>query len=420
METVEKMDRKAVMVSAAVILAMIVDGMDLQFLALALPSFMKELNISPLLAGALGTYTLAGMGIGGVFAGWMADRVGRVRVIWWSVLFFSLCTGVIGICQQYWQIAVIRFISGLGLGAVYMIGNLLVSEYVPTRIRNTVLSIVTAGWSVGYVVAALITGAVMPTWGWRPMFLFAIVPGIICLLLMRSLSDPPSWFAARDAARAASQGAKKKNEFVIVWKDGKLRTTFILWCLASICLQFGYYGANTWLPSYLVKDLGINLKNMGWFLAATYTMGILSKPLVGWCADKIGRRIMWVLTGLAIAAYIPFVVNYATKDNVLYLLLIFGGIYGALMAIHATYVSESFPTSVRGTAMSTSYSVGRIGSIVSPVMIGWAAIHYSIGAGIAICGVAYLICALLPGIFIREKMYDPKAIVKSELSEKNA
>src|ERR1035437_4992668 len=141
METVEKMDRKAVMVSAAVILAMIVDGMDLQFLALALPSFMKELNISPLLAGALGTYTLAGMGIGGVFAGWMADRVGRVRVIWWSVLFFSLCTGVIGICQQYWQIAVIRFISGLGLGAVYMIGNLLVSEYVPTRIRNTVLSI---------------------------------------------------------------------------------------------------------------------------------------------------------------------------------------------------------------------------------------------------------------------------------------
>jgi AAHS family cis,cis-muconate transporter-like MFS transporter len=394
---------------------MIVDGLDLQVLALAFPSIMKEMNISPLLVGALGTYTLIGMGLGGISAGWASDRIGRVRVTWWSILMFTICTGVIGFSQEYWQIAVMRFLSGMGLGAVYMTGNLLVSEYVPTRIRNTVLSIVMAGWSFGYVVAALMAGSVMPAFGWRAMFLLAIVPGIICLILMYSLSDPPSWFAARAAARAAAlQGAKKENEFAAIWRDKKVRTTFILWTVASFGLQYGYYGANTWLPSYLVKDLGVNLKNMGWFLAATYSMGIISKPIVGWLGDKIGRRVMWVIVGLAVAIYIPFVMKYASKDNIAYLLLIFGGMYGALYAIFATYLSESFPTAVRGTAMATSYNIGRIGSMISPLLIGWAATSYSIGVGIATCGIAYLMCALLPGIFIKEKMYDPKAVTATE------
>ncbi|MDD5167818.1 MAG: MFS transporter [Syntrophales bacterium] len=408
----EKMDKMGWRVTIAIILAMVVDGLDLQVLALAMPSFIKELNISPLMAGALSTYTLLGMGIGGICAGWAADRAGRVRVTWWSILMFSICTGTIGFAQEYWQIGLMRFISGLGLGAVYMIGNLLVSEYVPTRIRNTVLSIVMAGWSAGYVVAALISGMVMPAWGWRPMFVIAVLPGIICLILMKGVKDPPSWFAAR-AARAISdgKGIKKKNEFAVLWGDKKVRRTFILWSVASFGLQYGYYGANTWLPSYLVRDLGVNLKSMGWFLAATYAMGILSKPCVGWLADRFGRRLMWVITGLIISIYIPFVMNFATKANVAYLLLIFGGVYGALYAIFATYLSESFPTSIRGTAMATSYNIGRAGSLLSPLVIGWAATNYSVGAGITTCGLAYLFCALLPGIFIREKMYDPKAVV---------
>jgi AAHS family cis,cis-muconate transporter-like MFS transporter len=405
------MDKMAYRVTVAITLGMLVDGLDLQVLALAMPSFMKELNISPIMAGALSTYTLLGMGIGGICAGWVSDRAGRVRVTWWGILVFSLCTGVIGFAQSYWQIAAMRFISGLGLGAVYIIGNLLVSEYVPTKHRSTILSIVIAGWSAGYVVAALISSMVMPTMGWRPMFFIAVAPGLACLLLMKGIKDPQSWFAAREARlAAASQGIKKRNEFSIIWGDKKTRTTFLLWSAASLGLQYGYYGANTWLPSYLVKDLGVDLKSMGWYLAATYTVGILSKPCVGWLADRFGRRVMWVVTGITVAIYIPFVMNMATKGNAAYLLLIFGAMYAALYAIFPAYLSESFATNVRGTAMATSYNLGRVGSLISPLVIGWAAGNYSVGAGIATCGVAYLLCALLPGIFIKEKMYDPKAL----------
>ena len=407
----DSMDRTGKRVVFAVFVALVVDGMDLQMLALALPSLMKDLNISLLMAGAHGTYTLIGMGIGGILAGWIADRWGRVRVTFWSIVAFSLGTTALGLAQSYWQIAIIRFLSGFGIAAVYGIGNLMASEHVPTRIRTTVLGTLQAGWSVGYVAAALVSAYILPGLGWRPLFLCAIVPGAYALWLLRGISDPPSWLASREALRLAG-GAR--NEFASIWADPPTRRTFVLWSLTAIALQFGYYGANTWLPSYLVKDLGVDLKAMGWYVATTYGAMVLGKVITGYLADLFGRRTMWALAGLMTAAYLPFVMHAATPANVTYLLLVFGLLYGAPYAINATYLSESFPTSVRGTAVATSYNIGRIGSTVSPLMVGLAATHYSIGAGIALLGIAYAVCGLIPGLFIREKMYDPKEINGSQ------
>jgi len=151
----DSLDRTAVLVVVGVFVALVIDGMDLQMLALALPDISKELHLSSVRAGALSTYSLFGMGIGGILAGWLADRIGRVRVVWWAVLTFSMLTCVIALCQSYWQIAVMRFVSGFGIGALYSIGTLLAAEYVPTKTRTTVLGTLQAGWSVGYVIAAL-------------------------------------------------------------------------------------------------------------------------------------------------------------------------------------------------------------------------------------------------------------------------
>src|SRR5262249_27796315 len=93
-----------------------------------------------------------------------------------------------------------------------------------------------------------------------------------------------------------------------------------------------------------------------------------------------------------------------------WLLLIFGFLYGAPYAINSTYMSESFPARIRATAMATSYNAGRVGSTLSPLLIGLAASRYSIGFGIALLGISYAVCALVPGLFIREKMFDPSAI----------
>lgn len=406
----DSLDRQALLVAAGVFVAMVVDGLDLQVLALALPSLMKDLELSTVSAGALSTYTLLGMGVGGVLAGWLADRIGRVRVTWWAVFTFTFCTGLIALCREYWQIAALRFVSGFGIAALYSIGTLLAAEYAPTRIRNTVLGILQAGWSLGYVIAALASSYILPTWGWRPLFLCAIAPGIVALALLWSLPDPPSWRASQARSAAGGAAAGWAGTFAIIWRDSKIRRTFVLWSAASIALQFGYYGANSWLPSYIVKDLGINLQSMGWYVAGAYSMGFFSKILIGWLADRLGRKALWVATGLLTAAYLPFLIQMATVENAPYLLLIFGGLYGAPYAVNSTYMTESFPSAVRGTAVATSYNVGRLGSTLSPLLIGMVATNYSIGLGIASLGVAYAFCALIPAIFIPEKMYDPKAV----------
>ena len=401
----DTLDRTGRIVVFGVFVALVVDGMDLQMLALALPSMSKELNASRVMAGALSTYTLLGMGIGGVLAGWLSDRLGRVRITRWAVFTFAVCTALIALCQTYWQVAVMRFISGFGIAALYSIGTLLAAEYVPMRIRTTVLGALQAGWSIGYVIAALLSSYIIPNFGWRPLFLCSILPGVLALILLWRVPDPPSWSAAR---RRAITGPPA-SAFAELWRDRSQRRTFQLWTVTSIALQFGYYGANTWLPSYLVTDLGVNLQSMGWYVAGTYTMMVFGKIITGYLADLFGRRVMWVTVGLLTAVYLPILIIAATPNNVAVLLLIFGFLYGAPYAITATYMSESFGAGVRGTAVGTAYNLGRIGSTLSPLLIGMAATDYSIGVGIGLLGISYAVCALIPGFFIREKMFDPRA-----------
>jgi MFS transporter, AAHS family, cis,cis-muconate transporter len=403
----DSIDRTGLLVIVGVFVALVVDGMDLQILALALPSITRDLQLSSVRAGALSTYTLIGMGVGGVLAGWLADRMGRVRVVWWAVLIFSALTGAIAWCDTYWQLALMRALSGFGIGALYSIGTLLAAEYVPTRVRTTVLGTLQAGWSVGYVLAALISAYVLPRFGWRLLFACAIVPGVEALALLWAAPDPPSWTALRGRTAA---GTATGRSLAVLWTDPRVRRTFLLWSITSIALQFGYYGANTWLPSYLVKDLGVNLQSMGWYVAGTYAMMVVGKIVTGYLADRAGRRVMWIVSGVLTAAYLPLLVYAATPANVSLLLLVFGFLYGAPYAINSTYLSESFPAGVRATAVATSYNVGRVGSTISPVLIGMAATQYSIGFGIALLGISYALCALVPGLFIRERMFDPQAV----------
>jgi AAHS family cis,cis-muconate transporter-like MFS transporter len=408
-EVTDSFNRTTILVAVAVFVALLIDGMDLQMLALSLPSISQELHLSTIAAGALSTYTLIGMGFGGVVAGWLADRIGRVRVVWCSVTTFSIFTGVIALCQTYWQLAGMRFVSGVGLGSLYSVGTLLAAEYIPMRVRSTVLGTLQAGWSIGYVIAALLSSYLLPTLGWRVLFASAVPPGIVAMALLWKVPDPPSWLAHRRAANATVA----TSPFRAIWDDVSLRRTFLLWSVTAIALQFGYYGATTWLPSYLVKDLGVNMQNAGWYVAGTYVMTFAGKVITGYLADIAGRRAIWIAAGLLTAVYCPLLIYAATPRNVAYLLLVFGFLYGAPYAVSATYQSESFPAAVRATAVATSYNLGRVGSTLSPLLIGIAASRYSIGLGIGLLGISYAVCGLVPGLFIREKMFDPNTIEPS-------
>lgn len=178
-------------------LGLLIDGADLMLLSYSLNSLKAEFGLTNVEAGSLGSFTLAGMAIGGIYGGWACDRFGRVKTVVWSILLFSVGTAALGLTQTYWQFATIRFLASLGIGALYVACNTLMSEYVPTRYRTTVLGTLQAGWSVGYIVATLLAGWILPVHGWRWLFYIAIIPVILALVMQRFVPEPQAWINAQ-------------------------------------------------------------------------------------------------------------------------------------------------------------------------------------------------------------------------------
>jgi len=409
----QKKDKIWIAVFIFAFLGLMVDGADLMFLSYSLSSLKKDFGLTSVEAGMLGSITLAGMAVGGIFGGWAADRFGRVRTVVWTILVFSLGTAALGATNSFWEFATFRFIAALGLGAEYVVCNTLMAEYVPTERRTTVLGTLQAGWSVGYVVATLLAGWILPIYGWRWLFYIAIIPVILAVLMQRIVPEPATWIAAKakqaaDKAAGVVETVKKESAYSIIFGDPGHRRMFILWALTAGFLQFGYYGVNNWMPSYLEKELGMNFKSMTGYMVGTYVAMILGKIIAGWLADKFGRRAIFALGALGTAAFLPVIVMYNSPDNIIYLLVIFGFLYGVPYGVNATYMTESFETKIRGSAVGGAYNVGRIGAAIAPAAIGYLATEGSIGLGFLVMAGAYFVCGMIPALFIREKLYDPQ------------
>ena len=402
-------DRVWLIVLVSGFLGLMVDGMDLMFLSYSLPSLIEDFHMSRVQAGALASYSLLGMALGGAFGGWAADRYGRVRVVVWTIVLFSVATAALGLTQSYWQFAIVRFISALGLGAEYVVCNTLMAEYVPTERRTTVLGTLQAGWSVGYVVATLLAGAIIPVYGWRPLFATAMVPVLLALFIRRTVPEPPGW----KSAVSKTHTGMRQSQWKAVFASPPQRRIFVLWTLTSCFLQFGYYGVNNWLPTYVVSELKFDFTKMTGYLVGTYVAMIFGKIVAGYLADIVGRRWMYVFGGLSTAVFLPVIVLFQTPENIIVLLTVFGFLYGVPYGVNATYMTESFDTSVRGTAVGGAYNIGRVGAAIAPALIGLIASEYSIGAGFLVMGAAYCLTGIIPALFIPEKMYDPQGAAKT-------
>jgi MFS transporter, AAHS family, cis,cis-muconate transporter len=394
-------------------LGLMIDGADMMFLSYSLSSIKKEFGLTSIEAGMLGSVTLAGMAVGGIVGGWAADRFGRVKTVVWTFVLFSIGTAVIGSTNSLWEFASVRFVSSLGLGAEYVVCNTLMAEYVPTERRTTILGTLQAGWSVGYVVATLLAGWILPAYGWRWLFYIAIAPVFLAVLIQRLVPEPPTWIAARakhtaEKAAGAVANVGKESAIKLIFGNPSHRRMFILWFMTAGFLQFGYYGVNNWMPTYLEKELGMQFKSMTTYMVGTYVAMILGKIVAGWLADRFGRRAIFAFGTFGAAAFLPVIVFFNSPDNIVYLMTAFGFLYGVPYGVNATYMTESFETKIRGSAVGGAYNLGRMGAAVAPATIGYLATEGSIGLGFLVMGAAYFLAGLIPVLFIKEKLYDPQ------------
>ena len=396
--------------------AMVVDGVDIMLLSYSLTSLKTAFGLSTLQAGALGSASLAGMGIGGILGGWSCDKFGRVRTIAHSVTFFSVATCLLGFTQTFEQFMALRFIGALGIGALYMACNTLMAEYVPTRYRTTVLGTLQTGQTVGYIVATILAGAIIPEHGWRVLFFITVIPAAINIFLQRFVPEPKSWQLSKiqslSAEKTVTQIETPQNSnrsiYRQIFTNLKHRKMFLLWMTTAFFLQFGYYGINNWMPSYLETELHMNFKSLTSYMVGSYTAMILGKILAGYLADRFNRRAVFVFGTLASAIFLPVIIFFNTPDNILYLLITFGFLYGIPYGVNATYMAETFSTDVRGTAIGGAYNIGRVGAAIAPATIGFLASGGTFAIAFIVMGAAYFIAGVLPGLFIRDRQYDPQ------------
>ncbi|KAF1072028.1 MAG: putative metabolite transport protein YjhB [Pseudomonas citronellolis] len=410
-------DKTWVLVFLFCFIGLLIDGADLMLLSYSLTSLKAEFGLSNLQAGSLGSVTLAGMAIGGIYGGWACDRFGRVRTVVWTIVLFSVGTALLGLTHNYWQFAAARFVASLGLGALYVACNTLMAEYVPTQYRTTVLGTLQAGWSVGYIVATLLAGWILPTHGWRYLFYIAIIPVVLAVMMRKLIPEPAAWVQAQAERRqrkaqgnpTAKAEVPREGAFRMIFSDARASRMFTFWALTAGFLQFGYYGVNNWMPSYLETEMGMNFKAMTAYLVGTYAAMILGKVLAGIAADWFGRRTVFSFGALGTAVFLPVIVLFHSPENILWMLVVFGFLYGIPYGVNATYMTESFAARFRGTAVGGAYNIGRIGAAVAPAAIGFLATQMSIGVGFLVMGAAYFICGVIPALFIRDKQFDPQS-----------
>src|SRR6478609_8066653 len=180
------------------------DAFDVMLFSLTLAAVIADLGLTKTQAGALGSVTLLGGAAGGLIFGHVADRFGRTRALISSILIYSVFTAACGLSQNLWQFALFRALLGLGMGGEWASGAALVSETWSARHRGRAMGYMQSAWAIGFAVAALVVGVVLPRWGWRAVFFVGILPAFFTLWVRRNVEEPEVWKAQQRARRTGT------------------------------------------------------------------------------------------------------------------------------------------------------------------------------------------------------------------------
>jgi MFS family permease len=360
------------------------DGFDLLILGFMLRVIASDLGFGPAQGATLVTATLIGAVIGGIVFGMLSDRMGRVRVLTWTILLFAVFTGMCALAQGYWDLLIYRTIAGLGLGGEFGIGMALVAEVWPASKRARVSSYVGLGWQLGVFAAAIVTPMLLPVIGWRGMFAIGILPAIAAYFIRYNLHEPDV-FVERTAGTPTTS-----LPISLLVKD--VATTKISIGMVILCSvqNFGYYGVMIWLPNYLSSRFGFGLAQSATWTAVTIAGMAVGIFVFGHVADRLGRRPAFITYMLG-AAIMVVVYSKLTDPTVL---LIGGAVMGlfvnGMLGGYGALMSELYPTTARATAQNVLFNVGRAIGGFGPIVVSAVAAAYGFDTAIALLALLYL------------------------------
>ncbi|MGY6021146.1 MFS transporter [Streptomyces spinosirectus] len=342
--------------------------------------------------GLLTTVTLVVSAVGGAVAGVVADRFGRVRALMITVITYAVFTVACGFAPNYETLLAFRALQGLGFGGEWAVGAILVAEYASARHRGRTLGAVQSSWAVGWALAVVVYTVVFSFAGddlaWRIMFWTGALPALLVIWMRRRVHDAPE-------AAAAREKSAQKGSFTAIFKPGLLRIT-IFAGLLSTGVQGGYYTLATWVPTYLKSDRGLSVVGTGGYLTFLISGAFLGYLTGGYLTDRLGRkRNIWLFALLSAVCILAYA-NIPQGANSLLLVLGFplGFCMSAIFSGFGSYLSELYPTAVRGTGQGFTYNTGRAVGAVFPTTVGFLADSWGVGGALVFGAIGYGVAAL--------------------------
>ena len=374
------------------------DSYDYFTLPLSMVALAAYFGLDSGQTGLFTTVTLVVSAVGGALAGVFADRVGRVKALMITVITYAVFTVACGFAPNYETLLVFRALQGLGFGGEWAVGAILVAEYASARHRGRTLGAVQSSWAVGWALAAVVYTLVFSFLGddlaWRVMFWTGALPALLVLWMRRRVHDAPEATAVRE------QNAHK-GSFAAIFKPGTaeapglLRTT-VFAGLLSTGVQGGYYTLATWVPTYLKTERGLSVVGTGGYLTFLISGAFLGYLTGGYLTDVLGRKRNIWLFALLSAICILVYTHIPNGANALLLVLGFplGFCMSAIFSGFGSYLSELYPTALRGTGQGFTYNTGRAVGAVFPTLVGFLADSWGVGGALVFGAIGYGIAAL--------------------------
>lgn len=345
------------------------DAMDVGILSFVIAALAIDWGLTSNEMGWIGSINSIGMAVGAFIFGMLADKVGRKSIFIWTLLIFSIASGLSAFTTTLAAFLILRFIIGMGLGGELPVASTLVSESVEAKERGRVVVLLESFWAGGWLLAAIIAYFVIPSeiWpieGWRVALIITALPALYAVFIRLHLPDSPQFTAKSEA--------KKRSVFqniAGVWSNKYAKSTFVLWVL-WFAVVFSYYGMFLWLPSVMVEK-GFSLISSFKYVLIMTLAQLPGYFTAAWFIEKIGRKFVLVTYLLGTAAS-AFVFGHADTVTVLLISGIFLSFFnlGAWGALYA-YTPEQYPAVIRGTGAGMAAAVGRVGGIFGPLLVGW-------------------------------------------------
>lgn len=379
-------------------LAFFFDNLDLAMMTYLLGSIKAEFGLTTAEAGLLGSASFVGMAIGALSSGMLADRFGRKPLFQVSMIVWGIGSYLCSTATDPVTLGIYRFMLGVGMGMELPLAQTLLSEFIPTRQRGKYLAWMDGNWPIAFISAGALAYLILPSYGWRTMFMLGAIPALFLFIIRRYVPESPRWLESRGRNEEASAIVTVIEEvvqtqlalkslppvvpsvgsgsgtvsFSTLWSSD-YRTRTLTACGLWFFALLGFYGLSTWL-SALLQQSGVAVSQ-----SVLYTMYISLGGIPGflwaaWAVEKWGRKPTCIATLIGGATMVVVYGQVAMSQPSFPALFISGFTMQFFMfgmwSVLYSYTPELFPTGARASGCGMSSTAGRIGSLIGPTMVG--------------------------------------------------